>query len=76
MDKILLAVLISAVFLLLIGFYMIYKPSLYQNNGTICEKNAMAVCNSVKNDYYIYGAVMIIFAILIGGLALFELFGK
>ena len=76
MDKILLAVLITAIFLLFVGFYMLYKPSQYQNNGTICEKNCMSTCVNVKNDYYYYGAVMIVFAIIIGGLALFELFGK
>jgi divalent metal cation (Fe/Co/Zn/Cd) transporter len=74
MDRILLAVLIIAIFLFFVGIYMLYKPSRYQNSGTSCERNTMAVCVSIKNDYYFYGAVMIIISIMIGGLALFELF--
>lgn len=76
MDKIILALLIIAVILLAYGIYVLLYPGRYQNNGTTCEKITMSTCTSIKNDYYIFGVVMIITAILIGGLSLFELFGK
>jgi len=74
MDKIILALLIVAIILFVYGIYILFYPSMYQNNGTTCEKVTMATCNSIKNDYYIFGTVMIITSILIGGMSLFELF--
>lgn len=76
MDKIVLAVLICAVILLVYGIYVLFYPSRYQTNGTTCQKIAMSTCSSIKNDYYMIGAFMIITGILIAGLCLFELLSK
>lgn len=75
MDKIILD-LVIVVILLIYGIYVLTYPSRYQNNGTTCEKITMSTCTSIKNDYYMFGAVMIVTAVLIGGLSLFKLFGK
>lgn len=73
MDKILIGVITLAVILFFFGLYVLYYPTRYQNNGTTCEKIAMSTCNSVKNDYYIFGSVMILFSMIIGSLCAYEI---
>jgi hypothetical protein len=74
MDRILLALIILSLVLGGFGIYVLFYPNRYQNNGTICEKNAISTCNSIKNDYYIFGTIMIVVSLMIAGLALFEMF--
>lgn len=74
MDKILIGVLIISVVLFVYGIYVLSIPSKYQNSGSACEKLTMSTCNSIKNDYYIFGAILIISSLITFSLVLYEFF--
>lgn len=76
MDKITLVITFIGIFMIIYGIYVYNTPSRYQTKGLICEKNTMAVCDSIKQDYQTYGTAFIILGILLVGFSIFELSRK